>query len=222
MSETDLLSRPSAKESRRARIIHEAHKMIGADGYDGLSLRKLAKAADVTVPTIYNLIGPKEQILIELFRGWIAQIEAALDQIEKDQPLDLAETIITEATDLIAQDEVFFRAAHIALNRLIEGDESQSSFNNFGQRASGMQTEAVRRAQLQGLLKGAIPAETLGRQIFFNYNEASRYWMTGRHSLAEFRNTALVGVYICFLADATDRFRPELLRRLSRMWIPKV
>lgn len=196
--------------------------MIGQDGYDGLSLRKLANAAGVTVPTIYNLIGSKEQILVELFRAWLAQIEAALDQIEEDQPLNLAETIITEATDLIARDEVFFRAAHIALNRLVETDETRTSLDNFGLRASRMQTEAVRRAQSQGLLRGAIPAETLGRQIFFNYNEASRYWMAGRHSLAEFRNTALVGVYICFLSDATDQFRPELLRRLNAMDIPKI
>ena len=217
MSDIALAIPQTGKQSRRARIVREAHKMIGRDGYEGLSLRKLASAANVTVPTIYNLIGSKEQILVELFRAWIAQIEVALDQIEEDQPLDLAETIITEAIDLIRQDEVFFRAAHIALNQLTESDSKRTTFDQFGRKASSMQTGAVRTAQDRGLLLGRIPAETLGTQIYFNYSEASRFWMHGRYSLDDFRNTALTGVYICFLADASEPFRPELLRRLSKM-----
>lgn len=217
MSETALLKKPSGKETRRARIIREAHTMIGRDGYDALSLRKLASAAEVTVPTIYNLIGSKEQILVELFRAWIGQIERALDEIDEDRPLDLAEAIITEAIDLIRQDEVFFRAAHIALNRLIEADPQRPPFDQFPQKASSMQTTAVRLAQSQGLLKGRIPAETLGAQIYFNYSEASRYWMHGRSSLAAFRNAALTGVYIAFLSDASETFETELFNRLDKM-----
>ena len=217
MSDLSLLSPPSGKESRRARIVREAHGMIGRDGYEGLSLRKLASAAGVTVPTIYNLIGSKEQILVELFRAWIAQIEVALDKIEEDQPLDLAESIITEAIDLIRQDEVFFRAAHIALDRLVAADATRTAFDQFGQRASGMQTTAVRLAQTQGLLKGNIPAETIARQIYLNYSEASRYWMHGRYTLDDFKNTAITGVYVCFLSDASEALEPELLRRLGKM-----
>ena len=217
MSETDLLTRPKGKESRRARIIREAHKMIGEDGYDGLSLRKLATASGVTVPTIYNLIGSKEQILIELFRAWIGQIETELDEIDEDQPLELAEAIITKAIGLIRQDEVFFRAAHLALNRLIEADTNRAQFDQFGHKASSMQITAVSLAQQQGLLKGLVPAHVLGTQIFFNYNEASRYWMFGRNTLDEFQNAALTGLYLNFLADASDDFAPELRQRLSQM-----
>jgi len=222
MSQAQLLKRPTAKETRRARIIREAHKMIGSSGYDGLSLRKLAAAADVTVPTIYNLIGSKEQLLAELFRAWIEQVEAALDRIDEDQPLDLAEAIIVHAIDLISRDEVFFRAAHIALNRLIEADPLRTPFDQFGHKASSMQITAVRQAQAQGLLMGKIPAETLGRQIYFNYSEASRYWMFGRYDLTDFQNTALTGVYLNFSADASEAFRPELMRRLNKMSIPKL
>ncbi|MHA7899383.1 MAG: TetR/AcrR family transcriptional regulator [Henriciella sp.] len=222
MSDIVLAPPQTGKQTRRARIIHEAHKMIGREGFDGLSLRKLASAAEVTVPTIYNLIGSKEQILVELFRAWIAQIEAALDQIIEIQPLELAETIITEAIDLIREDEVFFRAAHLAINRLVEADSSREGFEKLGVKASSMQTAAVRAAQAQGLLNGTIPAETLGTLIYFNYSEASRYWMHGHYTLDDFRNTALTGVYVHFLSDASAAFRPELLNRLSQMAPPKI
>ena len=140
------LARPSGKQIRRARIIREAQKMISEHGYDALSLRKLAQAADVTVPTIYNLIGAKDQILIELFRSWIAKIESALDMIEEDRPLDRAESIITEAIVLIGQDEVFFRAAHIAIYRLIEMDPTRTSLDQFDRKAIDMQTGAALQA----------------------------------------------------------------------------
>lgn len=52
------------KIDRRARIIAEARRLIGEHGFDGLSLRKLAAAAGVTVPTIYNLIGGKGKSLM--------------------------------------------------------------------------------------------------------------------------------------------------------------
>ena len=217
MAKTLLPDRPSAKENRRARIISEAHRMIGRDGFDGLSLRKLAAAAGVTVPTIYNLIGSKEQILVELFRAWIVQVEAAMDQIEADQPLEIAESIITTAIELIREDEVFFRAAHLAMDRLIEARGVGVNFQNLGQKAGDMQTRAVRAAQEQGLLRGDIPAETLGRHIYFTYSEASRYWTHGFSDLETFRDVALTGVYTHFLSDAVEAFRPELLKRLRRV-----
>lgn len=217
MTETLLPDRPSAKESRRARIIREAHRMIGRDGFDGLSLRKLAAAAGVTVPTIYNLIGSKEQILVELFRAWIAEIETALDQIEADQPLEIAEAIITEAIALIREDEVFFRAAHLAMNRLTEARDVGITFQQLGEKASNMQTQAVRAAQEQGLLRGNIPAETLGWHIYLTYSEASRFWMHEFSDLDAFQNAALTGVYLHFLSDAEEAFRSELLKRLKRV-----
>jgi len=37
--------------------------MLVEGGYDGLTTRGLAEAAGVTVPTIYNLIGSKDDVL---------------------------------------------------------------------------------------------------------------------------------------------------------------
>ena len=48
---------------RRERILAEAREIIGARGFDGLTMRALAQAVGVTVPTIYNLIGNKDEVL---------------------------------------------------------------------------------------------------------------------------------------------------------------
>ena len=48
---------------RRERILEAARAIIGERGYEGLTMRELAQASRVTVPTIYNLIGSKEAVL---------------------------------------------------------------------------------------------------------------------------------------------------------------
>ncbi|MGE4607774.1 MAG: helix-turn-helix domain-containing protein, partial [Myxococcota bacterium] len=55
--------RTEQKAERRERILGSAREMIGARGYESLTMRDLARTARVTVPTIYNLIGGKEAVL---------------------------------------------------------------------------------------------------------------------------------------------------------------
>ena len=45
---------------RRERILEAARGLVERGGYDGLTMRSLATASGVTVPTVYNLIGGKE------------------------------------------------------------------------------------------------------------------------------------------------------------------
>ena len=48
---------------RRERILEAARSIIAERGYEGLTMRDLAHSSRVTVPTIYNLVGSKEQVL---------------------------------------------------------------------------------------------------------------------------------------------------------------
>lgn len=48
---------------RRDRILNSARELVSTKGYASLTMRSLADAAGVTVPTIYNLIGNKDAVL---------------------------------------------------------------------------------------------------------------------------------------------------------------
>src|SRR5262245_6474359 len=52
------------KAERRARIGKAARQLIAERGYEGLTMRDLAQKARVAVPTLYNLFGSKDAILI--------------------------------------------------------------------------------------------------------------------------------------------------------------
>ena len=63
---TDVVStlRDTNMRKRRERILHAARTLIATDGFEALNVRALAAAAGVTVPTLYNLIGRKEAIVV--------------------------------------------------------------------------------------------------------------------------------------------------------------
>lgn len=58
-------TKPPSTDSRnrRARILNAAREMLIDGGPDAVSMRDLAVAADVSVPTLYNMFGSKNGIL---------------------------------------------------------------------------------------------------------------------------------------------------------------
>src|SRR5829696_4939979 len=68
------------KAERRARIGKVARELVAERGYAGLTMRELAQKARVAVPTLYNLFGSKDAILV-------AELEAAARVIAAHLPM---------------------------------------------------------------------------------------------------------------------------------------
>lgn len=85
---------------RRERILAAAREMIGERGFDALTMRDLARASRVTVPTIYNLIGSKEQVLFaaveDQTRRFVAGVERADIRAPEGRVLAVVESCVRE------------------------------------------------------------------------------------------------------------------------------
>ncbi len=64
-------------ENKEAAIREEAIKMIVKVGFDGLSMQKLAKAADVSPATIYIYFKDREDLIIQLWTGEMEKMAVA-------------------------------------------------------------------------------------------------------------------------------------------------
>src|SRR5678815_3326895 len=67
------------KAERRTKILAAARRLVVERGYDGLTMRELARAARVAVPTLYNLFCSKDAILV-------AELEASARHIASRLP----------------------------------------------------------------------------------------------------------------------------------------
>ena len=198
---------------RRDTILREARTLIASQGFEALKIRDLADRAGLTVPTIYNLIGGKSDILAAIIAELVDQLQV-IQAATASGPVEASfAQQIHDLADHFATDEAFYRAAFIAGDR--SGLFEQSSPQGIYARFVHQPIEACRMAAQEGLLRGAIAPELLGPQIYGCYRLARQDWANGYFDLDQFRAQALTGIFLCLAADATPAFRERLLAQIS-------
>lgn len=198
---------------RRETILREARFLIANEGFEALKIRDLAKRAGLTVPTIYNLVGGKNEILSVIIDEMLVQLRIIQDRAGAGSVEGSFSQLIHDLTDHFATDEAFFRAAFIAGDRsgLFEQSSDEGIFAQFVQQP----IEACARAIEEGLLRGQIPPEILGPQIYGCYRLARQDWANGYFDLRGFKQQALIGVFLCLASDAEPEFRERLIDKIS-------
>lgn len=204
-------------EKRRERILEQARKMLAEGGFDALNLRYLAEASDITVPTIYNLIGNKAEVLKALVMGAFADFEASLENRLPCPTEELPATMMSTFVEMIARDESYYRAAALASERL---ENESDEHGGYGFKRGPLRKFAgrlCRSAREEGLLLGEIDSELLVEQMIGNHQVAFRDWAHHVISLDELEKQSLRGFYIALAADAVSGFRDNLAVRLKKL-----
>lgn len=201
------------KAERRARIRAAARKLVAERGYDGLTMRELAQHARVAVPTLYNLFGSKDAILV-------AELEAQAIEIAAQLPdggdsffargmaaFETGMLLVEGAPDLYrAVMEMFLTSPETApmRHRLEEGYISIMATNLIAAKAAGQ------------LADWADPI-VLARHMFGLYMAAFRAWGIGELDLPGFRATALSGVCHLLIGPARGPFAIDVEAKLRSL-----
>jgi AcrR family transcriptional regulator len=90
----DLVTRQ--REERKQRILEVARQLIAEHGYDGVTMRDLAEKSLVSVPTLYNLFGGKNDLLFAAVESYFVDLMGNAQLVEAEEGLakiiSLAET----------------------------------------------------------------------------------------------------------------------------------
>ena len=70
--------RTANKHRRRLRIIQGAHDLIARDGVQALTMRSLAEESAVSVPTIYALVGGRDDVIAALLDSAVHRFDAGV------------------------------------------------------------------------------------------------------------------------------------------------
>ena len=202
---------------RRQRILDEARRAISEEGYAALNLRSLAEAAGVTQPTLYNLIGNKEQIVFALLDEGLAAIEARLRQVTDTDPVAMLEAVAVESTALFRSDETSYRAALLAADVVEDQERVWGLRVGKFQRSLALARSAVQELEARGLLNGTIPVERIAEVMLGAYRSACHDWARRLISIDDFERRALIAVYLTAAADAKPELRTQLTARLAEL-----
>lgn len=198
---------------RRKRILNTAREIIAASGFEALSIRELARRADLTVPTIYNLVGNKSALIAQLFDDTISPFEHLCYVANDDQPASGPERFYAALIATLGENENYHRAEFLAREHLREaGDEMAISMHA---RVVRIAIEACEQAREAGLLRGALTSRQLGEQIDHLVRLAFQDWAHGALDLDGLHRRLLVSTWLCFAADATEAYHPLFVEKIK-------
>ncbi len=198
--------REENRKRRRGRILAVVREFIDRDGMDGWSMRKVAHAANLSVPTLYNLFGSKEEIRSALCAGFFDEIDQDLGETSLDQPLERSLALVTEGVDHVVAQAAMTRPV------LLAGEQISTHERRTTPPAVERSCAAIQAAMDQGYLHADLRADLLAAQAYDGFYRAALLWARGELDASGFRTKALYAACVCLLAAATDAARPSLLR----------
>lgn len=204
-------------QKRRERILAEARAVLSSKGFEALNLRDLAELSKVTVPTIYNLIGNKEEVLNALMLGTFDDFEVELVKQLPCPEAELPELMADTLLGMIKGDQAFYRAAALANERAETTHKVAGGYGITRITIKRIFSDLCRTLLEEGLLKGDIAQITLAEQMTNNHHVIMRDWAHRIISLDEFRAQSLTGFYVTLAADAVATFQGELVSRLKAL-----
>ena len=205
--------REDNRELRRRRIRRAARALIAKSGFEALSMRTLARRADLSVTTLYNLYGSKDEIRLALCHELLDGIDRALEEVPLERPLERARAVVTVGVDHLVGDASLSRAGILASRHGRGGIDD----DEITPRAVEMQRIALEAAMREGLLRADLRPELLAAQVYDGFRRAALLWAAGELDVSGFRSKALYALYVCLLGVANDANRPAILAELHAL-----
>jgi AcrR family transcriptional regulator len=199
---------------RRERILEAARQLIAEHGFEGLTMRSLASASRVTAPTLYNLVGNKEQVLFAAVEEQTLGFVAAL---ERSGP-DLLSLVDATVRQLLRRPR-YYRE----LLQVLASSESADPARRHVERALATQiAAALADLEARGQLVDWVDAAVLARQLHAHLDTVSLEWARGLHGPASFRASARYGVATAMLGlsrgESRRLFEEVAKQSQARAW----
>ncbi|MEN8721745.1 MAG: TetR/AcrR family transcriptional regulator [Alphaproteobacteria bacterium] len=205
--------RERSKQKRRNRILITARGLIVDEGVAGLSMRALADGAEVSVATLYNLLGSKEEILYALLDQSYDTLDMSAAAVTEGDSIARAELIVSVAAKQFLSDADFYKR----LLRGIQGIESGERASKSILKIWALAERVVADGMSDGLLRNSLPPRLIAQMILASYSGAMRNWVIGRIDNETFMAQVRLGLVMSLLSVATDETRPRLELRADEL-----
>ncbi len=184
---------------RRELILEAARAVIEGEGYEGLSMRSLAAKSGVTVPTIYNLVGNKEDVL---FAAVAEQTDAFVASLERT-PHDVSAVMEATVRHLTRRPR-YYRSLVVSLTNL----EDNHRARRLVSRAVERQLEVcIAELAENGALESWIDPRALTERLQAGLDAATLEWARGALTTAGYRAAALYAMALMMIGATRGEAR---------------
>jgi len=192
---------------RRERILSAARKLISEQGYECLTMRALAQASGVTVPTIYNLIGNKDAVLGATIRDgsmrFFGEVQSGAG------PIAILEKNVTE---LLLQPAYYRPLLRVLLHGTASDAMAEIDALYLRHLSDALESMAAR-----GEIEPWVDCAILAERLLANLYGAASEWATGLLSDETLPVVASYDANITLAGVATDKSRRRFQNRARRL-----
>lgn len=204
------------KAERRARIRAAARTLVAQRGYDGLTMRELAQAARVAVPTLYNLFGSKDAILIAELEEQTKEIAATLAAATASADsffargmaaFEFGQRLVESAPEL-------YRAV---MQMFLTSPESVDVRLRLQAGYIAIMASNLAAAKAAGQLADWADPQVVARHMFELYMASFLSWAADELTLPAFRAAAFSGCCHILIGPARGQFAADVEAKLRAL-----
>jgi AcrR family transcriptional regulator len=205
---------------RRARIVAAAQAIIGERGVAAITMRDLARASRVTVPTIYNLIGSKDEVVIAAVADRTARYVERLAPRVHLPPAQRVLAIVDAVCEEFLSAPLYYRAM---LGVIYASPAAESLRVRTSREVQQPLERALEELAGMGELVAWADPRALANQIESLAQVASLRWSTGAIGDEEMQTTSRYATALVLLGVCTGAARQQVeeIARLSQMGRPR-
>jgi AcrR family transcriptional regulator len=202
------------KEKRREAILDATLALLRTEPLGAVTTERVAALAEVAPATVYNLVGPRDQLLGALVQrvldGLVDTLQRLDPAVEAD-PIGAARIIVEQSARAFIADAAAFRQILGVVPEVVSVRD-ESAFD-----PAQLQVAALRHARDVGVLRREFDPRALGRQVYLSYVGAMFSWARGALDDDGFLLGAHHGLLTVVAATATDEHRDRYLRELRTL-----
>jgi AcrR family transcriptional regulator len=205
--------REKGKARRKHQIIQAAKRLLAAGGIEALSTRKLAEEAELSVHTLYALVGSKDKILEAVMEDNHNRVLSDIIALNARHPIEQIFAFVDSTYKIIAEDQAAQKPLMRVLMTLFDQGALGSDPWWMMAQEKGWMLSAVTEAIDQGLLKPDYPAPVIADMLMKTYLTNLRDYLFDRADLDAYRDRASFELWFCLSNIAADRTRADYTAR---------
>ncbi|MCB2077275.1 MAG: TetR/AcrR family transcriptional regulator [Novosphingobium sp.] len=151
------LSRQSQRQ-RRSAILATIRQLLTEDGYEGITVRRIAEMSGRAVQTIYNLVGPRDLAIVEAISDYTISL-SRLAPANLDDPDAVLKTIAWQDKSVMAAPEFCRQVCRIYFT------PDRHIFYDFRDRQVRNVHALLVKQQRNGILRSDVVCRDLAEQL---------------------------------------------------------
>lgn len=164
------------QRKRRAQILAATRSLLTERGVDGVTMRGIAENSGLAVQTIYNLVGPRDEAIVEAICEFWRDLGHS-DMPDPEDPKAVIDVIDCWIESMEAAPEFCRQVCMIALS------PSRGIFHKFRDRQSKAMRGLLASQQKRGILRASVSTSDLAEQMVLLASALCLEWTDRQCSL---------------------------------------